>query len=139
MPGKRIGLIIVLALILGGCPSDTTSEADPTTLDWLSGDWLATATATGESVSGCLTIGEGQVQTWGHGCTGENMTILDAPLATVSGSSATVAVTVLNTSGSLMQVTMYLTHTTDDLLTGSITTVSLGQAPYFGTVTLRRL
>ena len=130
--------MLLLALALGGCPSPTASDGDPTALDWLNGDWVATATMSGESVTGCVTITESRVTTWGHGCTGEDMTILDAPLAAAAGSTATVSVTVLNTSRLLMQVTMRVTPADDDLLTGSITTVTLGQAPFIGTVTLRR-
>jgi hypothetical protein len=135
---RRIAPVVLLAILLGGCPTGTTSDGDATPPDWLNGNWIATATATGESVSGCVTIAEGRITTWGHGCAGQNMSILDAPLATQAGNTTTVSVTVLNTSSLLMQVTMYLTKTNEDLLTGSITTVSLGQTPFIGTVTMQR-
>ena len=128
----------LIAFVLGGCPTDTTSASDSTAPDWLDGSWRATAITLGNSVTGCVTIAGGRVIAWGHGCTGEVMPILDAPTATFADATTAVAVTVRNTEGAIMQVKMQLSRVTDDLLTGSITTLTLGATPFIGTVTLQR-
>ena len=146
----RIGLVILVlaATLLGGCPqsndtmagdpNDPNEANDPNTAAWLDGDWMAIAVSSGESTTGCLTIAGGRVTVWGHGCAGEKMTILDAPAATVTGDNAVVTVSVVPTDGGLMTVTMRLKRNADDLLSGSITTVSVGSSPFLGTVTLTR-
>lgn len=138
MKHRTILLVATLSCVLGGCPASSTSTQDPAAATWLNGDWEATAAGTDQVVDGCLTITDGKVTEWGHGCDGDAMSIVSAPQATVSDAGATVAVTVLNTDGALLHITMRLAQVNDDLLTGTINTVSLRLAPFIGAVTLQR-
>jgi len=74
-------------------------------------------------VTGCVTIQDKKVTNWG--CTGQLLTVLDAPTALVTENGATVSVTVLSLDSGLMTILMQLNKTSTSLLTGSITTFTL--------------
>ena len=130
-------------LLIGGCPSTTSDPNDPNSTaavvgSWIDGTWSADAKNLSQNVSGCLTITNEAVARWGSGCDSGLMTILSAPAATGSADHATVNVTVSSSTAGLMNITLGLTRVTDNLLTGTIMTLSLGQEPFIGAITLTR-
>ena len=142
MRGACVWTALVATFLLGGCPATTQpgSRSDPNAPqpNWLDGDWLANATSPDQSVTGCLTITSGKVTVLGHGCEGEKMPILAAPAATYTDTAASVSVTVIGPDNLTMVVNMHLTEADANRLTGTITTLSLGRAPFIGSVTLQR-
>ena len=142
MRGACVWAVLLTMFLLGGCPATTqpgsTSDPNAPQPSWLDGDWLANATSPDQSVTGCLTITSGKVTTWGHGCEGEKMPILAAPTATYTDNTASVSVTVIGPDNLTMVVNMHLTEADANRLTGTITTLSLGRAPFIGSVTLQR-
>ncbi len=142
---RGMSLVAVLLLCIAGCPAtssdDPNATADPNatvTPTWLDGNWVATATSSGESTSGCITITLGKVTKWGHGCSGQLWTLVATPDAIVNGDTANISVTVFSLTGGITVIDMILLRTSDTMASGTITTVNLGGQPYVGAVTLAR-
>lgn len=145
---RLLALVLMTSLLIAGCPNQTGSDPNDTgdpndpnqaavSPTWLNGDWTAKAQSVSTTLSGYLEVDALRVTRWGSSTSG-SLTIASAPLITGDANSATVNVTVIPTGGGVMNITMQLSRVTNDLATGSILTVSLGQNPFSGTITLTR-
>ncbi len=144
-----VSVVAVSILVIAGCPSATTStdpnatdpnSTDPnatTDLSWLDGRWSATASNLNDTVSGQITISNGQVTEW-RGSNGLAMTIVDHPVASATATGAQLAVTVNSSTSGLMYITLLLQKSTGSVVTGTLSTVSFMATPFFGTVTMTR-